>query len=95
MFVTLFSLKPILLITTGQQTPDEGEYTPLEKASLRLQAKGASVFSLGIGEDVESSELEKVASVPENAFTVSSYNDLNDNVKEIKRALCIGIVGDT
>lgn len=88
---TNFALQPVLLITTGRQSKDQGVYTPLEEASLRLQRKGASVFSLGIGEDVDSTELENVASAPENVFTVDSYGNLDDNVKEIKRSLCIGI----
>lgn len=54
-----------------------------------------SVFSLGIGEDVDTTELEEVASEPENVFTVDSYGDLNDKVKEIKRSLCIGIDSQT
>ena len=90
-----FALQPVLLITTGRQSKDQGVYTPLEEGSLRLQRKGVSVFSLGIGEDVDSTELEEVASEPENVFTVDSYGDLNDNVKEIKRSLCIGIDSET
>ena len=49
------------------------------------------MFSLGI-EDVDTSELDRVASSPDNVFTVDSYEDLDSKVKDIKRGLCIGIV---
>ena len=49
------------------------------------------MFSLGIGKDVDISELNKVASGPDNVFSVDSFEDLDDKVKEIKRGLCIGI----
>ena len=61
-------------------------------ASARLQSKGAPVFSLGVGKDVDSSELNKIASEPDNVFRVDSYEDLDSKVKEIKRGICIGIV---
>ena len=44
---------------------------------------------------MDSTELENVASAPENVFTVDSYGNLDDNVKEIKRSLCIGIDSHT
>ena len=75
---------------TGKQTTDQGVYTPLDVASSRLKSKGAPVFSLGIGEDVDTSELARVASSPDNVFTVDSYEDLDSKVKDMKRGLCIG-----
>ena len=77
------------MITTGKQTTDEGPYTPLDVASSRLQSKGAAVFVLGIGKDVEPSELNQIASGPKNVFTVDSFEDLNDKAKELKRGICI------
>ena len=53
------------------------------------------MFSLGIGKYVDSSELDKIASGPDNVFTVDSYEELENKVKEIKRGLCIGIVYNT
>ena len=77
------------MITTGKQTTDEGPYTPLDVASSRLQSKGAAVFVLGIGKDVEPSELIQIASGPKNMFTVDSFEDLNDKANELKRGICI------
>ena len=60
--------------------------------SSRLRQKKASVSALGIGNDVEKSELEKIATSPDNVFTIKSFDDLEDKVHRIKRGFCIGIV---
>ena len=68
-------------------------YTPLDIASSRLQSKGAAVFVLGIGNDVDSSELNQIASGPNNVFTVDSFGELYNKANEAKRGICIlGIV---
>ncbi|CAH3170621.1 unnamed protein product, partial [Porites lobata] len=64
-------------------------YTPLDIASSRLQSKGAAVFVLGIGDDVDSTELSQIASGPKNVFTVDSFNDLDRKADETKRGICI------
>lgn len=87
----VLTIQPVLVITTGKQTTDQGVLTDLGVASSRLQSKGAAVFSLGIGEDLDTSELGKIASGPDNVFSVDSFEDLDDKVKEIKRGLCLGI----
>ena len=77
------------MITTGKQTTDERPSTPLDVASSRLQSKGAAVFVLGIGKDVDPSELNQIASGPKNVFTVDSFEDLEDKAGEIKRGICV------
>lgn len=79
------------MITTGNQTTDQGVLIDLGVASSRLQSKGVPVFSLGIGEGLDTSELGKIASGPDKVFSVDSFEDLDDKVKEIKRGLCLGI----
>ena len=64
-------------------------YTPLDIASSRVQSKGAAVFVLGIGKDVDDSELQQIASGPNNVFTVDSFEDLDRKAKEAKRGICI------
>ena len=87
-FSVFFALKPVFVITTGKQTTDQGAYTPLDVASYRLQSKGAPVFILGIGKDVDTSELNKIASGPNNVFRVDSFEDLDGNANVIKRGIC-------
>ena len=89
--VTFFipPLQPVLVITTGKQTADQGLYTPLDVASSRIQSKGAALFVLGIGKDVDTSELTEIASSPDNIFTVDSFKDLHREADEAKRGICI------
>ena len=64
-------------------------YTPLDIASYGLQSKGAAVFVLGIGKDVDSSELNEIASGPNNVLTVDSFEDLYNKANEAKIGICI------
>ena len=47
------------------------------------------MFVLGIGKDVDSSELNQIASRPKNVLTVDSFEDLDDKANEIKRGICV------
>jgi len=76
------------VITTGKQTADQGVYIPLEVASSRLQSKGAAVFVLGVGDDVDASELNEIASSRNNVFKVDSFEDLDNAVKTIRGGIC-------
>ena len=60
--------------------------------SSRLQQKKASVFALGIGDDIDKSELEKIATSPDKVFTVKSFDQLDDKVHQIKKGFCIGLL---
>ena len=88
-FLVLLIFQPVFVIITGKQTKDEGPFTPLDETSSRLQSKGAAVFVLGIGKDVDPSELDEIASGPDNVFRVDSFNDLDDKSDELKRGICI------
>ena len=81
--------QPVFVITTGKQTTEEGPFTPLDEASARLQKKGAAVFVLGIGKDVDPSELDQIASGPDNVFTMDSSDELDEKSDEVKRGICI------
>ena len=50
------------------------------------------MFALGIGDDIDKSELEKIATSPDNVLTVDSFDQLEDKVHRIKRGFCIGTV---
>ena len=51
------------------------------------------MFVLGIGKEVDPSELGQIASGPQNVFTVDSFEDLDDKANSIKRGICkLGIV---
>ena len=46
------------------------------------------MFVLGIGEDVDPSELQQIASGPKNVFKVDSFEDLDVKSNEYKRGIC-------
>lgn len=50
------------------------------------------MFALGIGENIDDSELEQIASGPANVFRVKSFEDLKDKVRQIKGGICTGII---
>lgn len=62
---------------------------PLDIASSRLQSKGAVVFVLGIGNDVEESELNDIASSSKDVFRVDSHKELYSIADATKRGICI------
>ena len=81
--------QPVFVITTGAQAKAQGSYTPLDEASACLQRKRAAVFVLGIGKDVDDSELKQIASAPENVFTVDSFEELEQRSNSLKRGICV------
>ena len=51
------------------------------------------MFVLGIGKDVDTTELNQIASGPDNVFRVDSFKDLYDKVPQAKTGICVlGIV---
>lgn len=78
----------MFVITTGKQTAKDN-YTPFDVTSSRLQRKGAEVFALGIGKDVDSSELTQIASAPSNIFMVDNFAALDDIANEVKKRICV------
>lgn len=48
------------------------------------------MFALGIGLSVDSSELEQIASSPENVITIDSFEDLTDKIKDFRDGFCKG-----
>ena len=47
------------------------------------------MFVLSIGKDVDSSELNQIASAPGNIFKVDTFRDLYGKANEAKRGICI------
>ena len=86
--LSIVFFQPVFVITTGKQTADQGVYLPLDIVSSRLQSKGAAVFVLGIGEDADTSELNEIASSPNNVFRVDSFENLDDRLPRIRKGIC-------
>lgn len=57
-----------MLVTTGPQSTQQPLDTPLADAAAQLKDTGVDIYSLGIGPNVVPSELEAIASRPENVL---------------------------
>ena len=76
------------MITDGKQTTDKGPHEDLAIASEKLKEMGVKIFALGIGKDVEISELALVASRLENVFESESFDILLNDVAGIRKNIC-------
>jgi hypothetical protein len=87
----LFSCQVALVLTDGIQTKDKGPFTSLHIASSRLQNKDVNVYSLGVGSDIDVTELLDMASGKDFVFSARNFDDLSTRVKEITEAQCQGM----
>ena len=78
------------MITDGKQTTDQGSYTELSVASRGLKNKGVKVFSLGIGRNVDRTQLNDIASSNDNVFTAASFGGLAPVAETIVQNSCPG-----
>ena len=79
-----------IVITDGQQTTDRGRYTELSVASLPLKNKDVIVYSLGIGKNVDATQLNDIASSSKNVFTATSFGELTPVAETIVQSSCPG-----
>ena len=77
------------MITDGPQTTFGG-FTPLDIASQGIKDKGVVVYSLGIGDNVDSDQLKQIASSGDNVFTSVGFDKLLDVVQPIVETFCPG-----
>ena len=87
----LFYFKIAFVITDGQQTTDKGPYIPLDAATEGLKSQGITIYSMGIGKQVNVAELAALASGYENVFLAKSFKALEGEVEGIKQEICEGI----
>ena len=78
------------MITDGKQTKNRGRYEDLFVASTGLKATGVIIYSMGIGKSVDTKELAAMATDPQHVFSVSSFEDLQRIVNDIKKEVCKG-----
>ena len=71
-----FCFQIALLVVTGPQDMHQPQYTPLADAAGELENAGVEVFALSIGPSVVPSELEAIASRPENIFSANAVSSL-------------------
>ena len=77
------------MITDGEQTTTGG-FTPLDIASQGIKDKGIVVYSLGIGGNVDSDQLNQIASSEDNVIISVGFDKLLDVVQPIVEKSCPG-----
>ena len=79
-----------IVITDGKQTTDQGSFTELSVASRGLKDKNVKVFSLGIGRNIDRTQLNDIASSNNNVFTAASFAELAPVAETIVQNSCPG-----
>ena len=82
-----FLVQVLILITDGKQTTSM-PYTELTVASQGIKDKGVSVYAVGVGRGPVLSELQQVASSPENVFSSDSFKEVITLARPIRGKLC-------
>lgn len=80
--------KVAIVITDGRQTPAPDEMR-LDQAAAPLLVRGVKVLAIGIGDNVDKSELNMMVDNPEeHAFWSHSYRELRAQLATIARESC-------
>lgn len=79
--------KVLVLLTDGQQSraPDGVD---LQKAAMPLLSAGVRVFAVGIGTEIDESELQLIADKSDDVIVVPSFDGLAARVRQLSVATC-------
>lgn len=78
-------------MTDGKQSRDQGPFIEPHLIADRIKAKGVTVYSVGIGDIIDTEELKSIASDPEKVVLAKSFEALQDVVGNIRTLICKGI----
>ena len=74
----------VIVITDGRANDD------IERPADALrQSKSAAIFAIGVGQNYDRAELEKMAGNPRNVYT-ADFDNLDAVINEIKQSACRG-----
>ena len=79
-----------IVITDGQQTTDRGPFRNLRDASSGIKYQKVTVYSLGIGKNVDRQQLEDIASSSSKVFVAESFKTLAPYAQTIVQSSCPG-----
>ena len=85
-----FTPKAIVIVTDGGDAPDTTAKRAEQRARELKDMDGATIVALGVGDKVDQYELRQLASDPDHAFLVASYDDIIGYVKSAADAVCTG-----
>ena len=77
----------VIVVTDGKAT-DSGQ---LDGAASALRSQETTIIAVGVGENYERSELERMAGNPRNVYT-ADFKDLRNVIEQIKQSACQGRV---
>ena len=90
-----FTPKAIVIVTDGGDAPDTTAKFAEQRARELKDMDGATIVALGVGDKVDQYELRQLASDPDHAFLVTSYDEIIGYVKSAADAVCTGRRGVT
>ena len=85
-----FTPKAIVIVTDGGDAPDTTAKFAEQRARELKDMDGAKIVALGVGDKVDQYELRQLASDPDHAFLVASYDEIIGYVKSAADAVCTG-----
>lgn len=73
----------LLLVTDGFSTDD------VDRPAIELKRRGIEVFCLGVGPDINKTQLDLIASEPTNEHVfLAPYNDSDALMEKIQKGIC-------
>jgi len=85
-----YTPKAIVIVTDGGDERDTTAKFADQRARELKDMDGATIVALGVGDKVDQYELRQLASDPDHAFLVTSYDDIIGYVKSAADAVCTG-----
>ena len=79
----------ILIVVTDGRSQDKPS-TLSEAAEMHKANVNVNVFAVGVGSNLDHSELAAIASKPQNVFTVTNFDALDNLQATLKRTACEG-----
>ena len=76
----------LIVVTDGRSN---NKPSTLQEAA-ELHKTNINVFAVGVGSNLDHSELEAIASKPQNVFTVSNFDALDSLQATLKKTACEG-----
>lgn len=81
--------KIAFVLTDGRQTPDP-DAVPLDLASEKLRRAGVHVIAVGIGRNVDKTELQLLTEKDKDVYITASFEELLSKVGRFTKSTCKG-----
>jgi len=78
---------PKILIMLADGTANTEKHLTIDAAD-KAKAAGIIIYTVGVGPDIDSDELQKIASKPEYFFFASNFTELNGVLRDLEENTC-------